>query len=112
MYRNNVGDRPPPKGLLGRLHRWLVSGSRFDWLSRLDLNSQFMARYGTKHQAMSSYDPSPWRSDPHPDLPHAELTEEEWEQAVEEIRRRPRIGWLSSVQRRRGLDALFSFRSL
>jgi hypothetical protein len=47
-----------------------------------------------RRQGIDSND-APWspsREDPDEELPHAELTEEERQQAIEEIRRRPRIG--------------------
>lgn len=84
MYRNNGGDRPPRRmGVLG----WLIGA--LHWLDDRFKNPLIFG-FGdrlspSRHSRHSDYDPNP-------DLPHAELTEEERGEAVEEIRRRPRIG--------------------
>jgi hypothetical protein len=92
LYRNNVGDeRPPrPEGFFGRLLAWVEQYIfRLDWFTRLAWNSDVRGRGSNR------YDDGPWspsRVDPETELPHAELSEEERKQALEEIRRRPRIG--------------------
>jgi hypothetical protein len=74
VYRNNLGERPPRRRLLKRILGTL------EWLH-------------FRHQGvLFSDDLFPSRSAPHPNLPRAELTEDERKQAIEEIRRRPRIG--------------------